>query len=70
MAAQNPIRLYKMALGALREAIFMGVKKRPQHRKLLRSIFDLFWKGFGSPGEGQNVRPAEAGMKFWLFRLS
>ena len=51
-------------------AFFKGVKKRPQHRKLLRSIFHRFLDHFRSPWEGENEVPVGARIKFSLFCMS
>jgi len=45
-------------------AFLKGVKKRLQHRRLLRSIFHRFLDHFRGPGGGQNEVPVEARIEF------
>ena len=61
---KNP---FQEALGTPPGALSKGVKKRPQHRRLLRSIFHRFLDHFRSPWGGENEVPVEARINFLHF---
>ena len=66
---QKSTKIWQDGFGRAPGVMFLGVKKRQQHRRLLRSIFCWIWEGFWGAGEGKNKVFAWEWCKFWHFRL-